>query len=155
MMNDQQLAALRDELRDDAYTGLSSDAAFALLNEPQRIDMERTIAVPLTLEGVLTVLSQETAQKLATNPNLTDIRDKMLAADTAGVALWVGLLAKADILSAEEIAAMQGALAATQTVTETTYKPPRIARKFRLDGAVVSMPNIVDRADFDLAWSGK
>lgn len=69
-------------------------------------------AEPLTIAGLLGALSQETAAKLAVNPNTTDLRDKVLAGDVAGVGLWVGLFAKAGIVTADESQAVQQALAA-------------------------------------------
>ncbi len=93
-------------------------------------------AEPLTIAGLLGALSQETAAKLAVNPNTTDLRDKVLAGDVAGVGLWVGLFAKAGIITADEYQAVQAALVAAvpNGRTVTVEEVNKALRPHRPDG---------------------
>lgn len=93
-------------------------------------------AEPLTIAGLLGALSAETAAKLAVNPNTTDLRDKVLAGDVAGVGLWVGLFAKAGIVTADEYQAVQQALVAATPNgrTVTVEEVNKALRPHRPDG---------------------
>lgn len=93
-------------------------------------------AEPLTIAGLLGALSAETAAKLAVNPNTTDLRDKVLAGDVAGVGLWVGLFAKAGIITADEYQAVQAALggAVPNGRTVTVEEVNKALRPHRPDG---------------------
>lgn len=155
MLTPNQQATLIVELRDAAYSGLSADDAFALLNSPKAVVTTKMVPSSLTLAGVMQILSAETATKLVNNPNLTDIRDKIIANDMNAVALWLGMFAKTGVLTANEVTALRAAMQQTQAVSETTYIPPRIAKPFYVNGVNVSMPNAIDRTDFDSAWSAK
>jgi len=101
---------LRLEILDDP--GLKARAIAGDDGGISRAMTRESTATSLTIVGLLDALSSETAAKLAVNSNTTDLRDKLLAGDIVGVGLWVGLFAKAGILTAEEYQTIQLALVA-------------------------------------------
>lgn len=109
-MAPEELNALRLEIVGDsdlkalAVAGRDGDIARAMSTA--------STAQPLTISGLLGGLSQASAAKLAVNPNVTDLRDKVLAGDLAGVSLWVELFAAGGIVTADEAAAVSAAIAA-------------------------------------------
>ncbi len=138
-MTSEELNALRLEIVGDAdlkalaIAGRDGDIARAMSTE--------STAQPLTLSGLLGGLSQASAAKLAVNPNVTDLRDKVLAGDLGGVSLWVELFAAGGIVTAEEAAAVSAAIAAAtpngRTVTvddvNKALKPCRTEGKVGAD----------------------
>lgn len=145
-LTDTQAAALRVELQRPEYAGLTADQAFALLHNPQSTSSTSTVPRTLSLASILSGISQESAAKLAVNPNVRDLRDKILAQDRVGVGLWVALFAQAGVITASEANMVNAALVATDEVTTTITGLPRISVAFH---GVAGMPNKIDRADFD------
>lgn len=93
-------------------------------------------APPLTIAGLLQGLSAESIAKLAVNPNVTDLRDKVLAGDIAGVGLWAELFAGGGVITAGEYQAVQASLAAAvpNGVTVTVEQVSRSLLPHRNNG---------------------
>ncbi len=130
-MTSEELNALRLEIVGDA--DLKALAIAGRDGDIARAMSATSTAQPLTISGLLGGLSQASAAKLIVLPSLTDLRDMVLSGDVAGVGLWVAFYAKAGVVTAEEAATVNQALAAaipngrTVTVDEVNkaLKPHR------------------------------
>jgi hypothetical protein len=134
-------AALKAELQRPEYAGLSGQEAYDLLHLAQPVVTTRTVPKAMTLVGVLSQLSPESAGRLVRNSNLTDIRDKILGQDFQGVSLWLSLLVLGGEITQLEGQAMVAAMSDTEEITTTTYTSPRIGTAFL---RVPGMPNLIE-----------
>lgn len=93
-------------------------------------------APALSIAGLLGGLSAASIAKIAVNPNVTDLRDKVLAGDLAGVSLWAELFAGGGIIEPAEYQAVQAAIAAAvpNGVTVTVEQVSRAMLPHRING---------------------
>lgn len=118
------------ELKQMAILGQDGDISRSLTKE--------NTSPSLTIEGLLSVLSTESAAKLAVNPNTTDLRDKILSADTWGIKLWIAIFYKAGMLTDLENTTINGAVDASvpNGVIITTDQVSKVLKKYRTNGKV-------------------
>lgn len=150
MLNNVQTAILRDELRNSIYNGKTVDEAYHILHDTQITTTTTTRQKPPTITESLNVFSSETCAKLTVNPNLTDLRDKLLALDIAGITLWLTLFLKGGIVTQEEVVQLQTLLQRTESVETRTESPARFFTVFR---DVPNMPNIIELEDFTTVFN--
>jgi len=147
MLAPELKALLLAELRSPVYAGLSESEAFGRLNDPQPVTGTR--AKPLTVAGVMSLLSPASVAKLLPLPCLIDVRDKIQGQDRDGVALWAQVLAMGAVITAEEAGSVVASLEATEVVDAGTL-PPRINTEF---GGVPGMPNRLKPEVFAELWA--
>lgn len=141
---EEQIERLLTEIRKPEYDGLTEQEAYDHLHLPYTITTQRTRALPLTIQGALGALSAESKAKLAVNPNVRDLRDKILAQDLAGVSLWVALFAGGGQITTDEAAALASTIGQTENYETHETFPPRIGKAFLR----MQMPNAIRRDDF-------
>lgn len=140
-MDDQQIEALKIELSKPVYKGLSNVEAYDLLHKPQRIVNKTIVLKPLTINDMLAAMSPESLKTLIDWPHLTDLRDKIVSDDRAGVGLWGQLLVAGGKITGDEYAAVQKQLEATMEVETIIELLPRILSVF---AGVKGMPNLIE-----------
>lgn len=95
-------------LRNDLYNGPLKDDLLPLLESADDRAVSKMYntktAASMTLIGILSLLSEESIQKLVVNPNLTDIRDKISEQDFIGVQMWGQMLVAGSQITTEEYA---------------------------------------------------
>jgi len=118
------------ELKDLAIAGSDGDISRRMTVESQ--------GPQLTIDGMIDMLSDESAAKLAGNPNLCDLRDKVLAKDMAGIELWVKIFARGGYITPEELAGFQQVMQAVSqgdgSVVVTLDQVNKALRPHRIDG---------------------
>lgn len=80
------------------------------------------VLAPLAIQPLLGKLSQPSVVKLLTWPHLCDLRDKVVAQDRDGVALWASLLAAGDYITTGERDEILAMLAQTEEVPDPESK---------------------------------
>jgi hypothetical protein len=145
MLTDNQIAAIKTELSREEYRGINAQQAYALLHDPRPEKATGVVPKPLSIARLLEVLSPETIARLADWPHLTDLRDKIVADDREGVALWGQLLVAAGKITTEEFNAVSSELTATEDTETTELLPPRIVTAFR---GIAGMPNAIPFEEF-------
>lgn len=151
-MTPEHQQMLADHLKGDAYGGKARDEAYAAFHSRPPVKSETVQKPrPMTITGVISLLSQASVARLVVNPNLTDIRDKIQQQDYQGIALWGGLLAAGGQITPDELAAIQAALSATDSVTVVTETGPAPIEVLSM--ATSGFPNRVTADEFAAAWS--
>lgn len=149
-LQDYQLNLVKNELRNPMYLGKTLEEAYSLLHDPVVTEVRKEIPKRLSVSDALSVLSEETCVKLASNPNITDLRDKIISQDVAGVMLWVSIFLKAKIITQQEVAQLSQVLNGKEEVVTQVVSNPRIGTAFL---KVPSMPNLIEMEDFTIAYN--
>jgi hypothetical protein len=90
---------------------------------------------PITMEGLLSSLSPESAAKLAVNPNLPAVLDALRSGNVPAFSLWVGLFAKAGVITEKEVTSISTALASQVPADVVPLDAVnKVLRPFRRDG---------------------
>lgn len=132
MTDDQLLDAINADatLLEYAIAGRDGDISRALSSG--------STATPMTVAGLLGLLSAESLGKLATNPNVVELRNQVMAQDVAGVALWAALFVGGGVISQTEHDAIIASInnATPNAVSVSVSQVNRVLRPFRADGKV-------------------
>jgi hypothetical protein len=108
---------------------------------------------PLTIERLLSSLTQPSIEKLISWPHLTDMRDKVLAQDRIGVGLWGQLLVASGYITTDEYNQIGAALAETEEYTVPVEPLPATPMR-SADGIPGSWSVVPVGEQFQLAWAG-
>ena len=101
-------------------------------------------ATPLTVNGLLGLLSPSSMAKLATNPNAVELRNQIAAQDIESVKSWATLFKGGSVITAGEHTAVISACNAAQpnSVTVTADDVIRVVKPYR--GTWVGNPSMFD-----------
>lgn len=149
-LQEYQLNLVKNELSNPMYIGKTLEEAYSLLHDPITTEVRKEIPKRLSVSDALSVLSEETCVKLASNPNITDLRDKIISQDVAGVMLWASIFLKAKIITQQEAAQLSQVLNGKEEVVTQVVSNPRIGTAFL---KVPSMPNLIEMEDFTIAYN--
>lgn len=153
MLTPEHAKLLQIALESAEYDGKTADQAFAYLHapgEPQIVTETRP--KPMTLTGIMTLLGPESIGKLVNNPNLTDIRDKIIGQDFNGVALWGQLLVAGAVITTQEYAAIAAALQETEEIEISRTEPPAPIAVLSKTEGVSGFPNTISEEEFLAVW---
>lgn len=132
MTDAELLAAIvgNPTLKQHAINGEDGTIARALTRESD--------AAPLTIAGLMGLLSPQSLAKLATNPNVMELRNQIKAQDLDGVRMWAALFVGGGVITQEEHAAVVAACHAAEPngMTVDYTQVSKVLRPLRSDGKV-------------------
>ena len=158
------MAILHTELQAAKYSGLTDTQRFDFVHSPEGTvanpTAQGTIAGPLTMAGIMTLLSDannNSAVKLAAWTNLGLVKDAVDLKDRASLLLWTAVLPGVGLISSAEATAIHNYILATIPDPIWTATVPGPTPKARLfgnktwTGADGSTVNFIPPADVGLA----
>lgn len=152
-MNTVQRAALVSELRRAPYSGKTSNEAYAMLFSGVSVTNSQTIGAVFSFTSLLGALSKPSLVGVMSSPSFPDVRQCVLSQDRQGLGIFAAGFAQAEIITPGEYASIMSLVSATEQQSVTTFVDPLFSSPACLLHGVEGMPNVVDRTEFNSAFT--